>query len=331
MIESRSAPPGNEVPPAAAPAAPAAPRPAGQSVLLITGMSGAGKTTALKAFEDLGFECIDNLPLRLLRRLLRRDATDAAQIGHQLAIGVDVRTRDFGIDSCLAAIDGLQREEGISIKLVFLYCDDEEVRRRYTTTRHRHPLAGRLPLIEGIARERQILAPLRKRAELSIDTTGLSPGHLKRLLQGHFGLPDEQSLLVQVTSFSFRSGLPRDADLVFDVRFLANPYYEPSSQVAHRPRSRDRPLHSRQSGVRSISRIAHAIASSPAAAVRRRGKELSDDRHRLHRRPTSFGLCRGRARRLAAEPGPTGGDSPSRSGSLERTGPGSGHEGALKP
>jgi RNase adapter protein RapZ len=224
MIESRAAPPCNE----ASPAAPAAPQPAGQSVLLITGMSGAGKTTALKAFEDLGFECIDNLPLRLLPRLLRRDATDATQMGQQLAIGVDVRTRDFGIDSCLAAIDGLQREEGISIKLVFLYCDDEEVRRRYTTTRHRHPLAGRLPLIEGIARERQILAPLRKRAELSIDTTGLSPGHLKRLLQGHFGLPEQQSLLVQVTSFSFRSGLPRDADLVFDVRFLANPYYEPS-------------------------------------------------------------------------------------------------------
>jgi RNase adapter protein RapZ len=224
MIESRAASPCNEAPPAA----PAAPQTGGQSVLLITGMSGAGKTTALKAFEDLGFECIDNLPLRLLRRLLRRDATDATQMGQQLAIGVDVRTRDFGIDSCLAAIDRLQREEGISIKLVFLYCDDEEVRRRYTATRHRHPLAGRLPLIEGIARERQILAPLRKRAELSIDTTGLSPGDLKRLLQGHFGLPEQQSLLVQVTSFSFRSGLPRDADLVFDVRFLANPYYEPN-------------------------------------------------------------------------------------------------------
>ena len=224
MIESRAASPCNEAPPAA----PAAPQTGGPSVLLITGMSGAGKTTALKAFEDLGFECIDNLPLRLLRRLLRRDATDATQMGQQLAIGVDVRTRDFGIDSCLAAIDRLQREEGISIKLVFLYCDDEEVRRRYTATRHRHPLAGRLPLIEGIARERQILAPLRKCAELSIDTTGLSPGDLKRLLQGHFGLPEQQSLLVQVTSFSFRSGLPRDADLVFDVRFLANPYYEPN-------------------------------------------------------------------------------------------------------
>ena len=223
MIEGRAAPPYIEAQSDAA----AASQAAGQGVLLITGMSGAGKTTALKALEDLGFECIDNLPLRLLPRLLRQDATDATQMGQQLAIGVDVRTRDFGIDSCLATIDRLQREQGVSIKLVFLYCDDEEVRRRYTATRHRHPLTGPLPLIEGIARERQILSPLRKRAELTIDTTGLNPGHLKRLLQGHFGMPEQHSLLVQVTSFSFRSGLPRDADLVFDVRFLANPYYEP--------------------------------------------------------------------------------------------------------
>lgn len=201
--------------------------PAKQDLLLITGMSGAGKTTALKALEDLGFECIDNLPLRLLPRLLKPDPSDATAHGQRLAIGVDVRTRDFGVQSCLATIERVQREAGISIKLVFLYCDDEEVRRRYTATRHRHPLAGPLPLIEGIARERQILSPLRKRAELAIDTTGLNPGRLKRLLRAHFALPEGDSLLVQVTSFSFRSGLPRDADLVFDVRFLANPYYEP--------------------------------------------------------------------------------------------------------
>jgi RNase adapter protein RapZ len=203
------------------------PNAATQGILLITGMSGAGKTTALKALEDIGFECIDNLPLRLLSRLLRPDAGGAAAIGPPLAIGVDLRTRDFGIESCFATIDRLQQEEGISIKLVFLHCDDEEARRRYTATRHRHPLAGEMSLIEGIARERQILSPLRKRAELTIDTTGVNPGHLKRILQGHFALPDQQSLMIQVTSFSFRSGLPRESDLVFDVRFLANPYYQP--------------------------------------------------------------------------------------------------------
>lgn len=203
-----------------------APEGATQIILLVTGMSGAGKTTALKALEDLGFECIDNLPLRLLSRLLRPDDEEAAPIS-QLAIGVDVRTRDFGIESCLATIDRLRHEQRCPIKLVFLHCDDEEARRRYTATRHRHPLDGELPLIQGIAREREILLPLRARADFTIDTTDLNPGLLKRLLQGHFPIPKQQNLLIQVTSFSYRSGLPRESDLVFDVRFLANPYYHP--------------------------------------------------------------------------------------------------------
>lgn len=207
-----------------------APNAAGQSILLITGMSGAGKTTALKALEDFGFECIDNLPLRLLSRLLRPDTAETVSMS-LLAIGVDVRTRDFGIEPCLSAIDRLKREQKACIKLVFLHCDDEEARRRYTATRHRHPLAGQLPLIEGIVREREMLSPLRARADLTIDTTSLNPGHLKRLLQGHFALPEQQALVIQVTSFSFRSGLPRESDLVFDVRFLANPYYQPDLKL----------------------------------------------------------------------------------------------------
>ncbi len=198
-----------------------------QLVLLITGMSGAGKTTALKALEDLGFECIDHLPLRLLTPLLRAEAADVVPGRQPLAIGIDVRTRDFGIDAFNTIVDGLRQDSDVTLKLVFLYCDDEELRRRYSATRHRHPLAEELPLVDGIARERQMLSPVRKHADLALDTTGLNPGDLKRILQGNFGIADHSSLLVQMVSFSFRSGLPRDADLVFDVRFLANPYYEP--------------------------------------------------------------------------------------------------------
>ncbi|MBL8667288.1 MAG: RNase adapter RapZ [Rhodospirillales bacterium] len=194
-------------------------------ILLITGMSGAGKTTALKALEDLGFECIDHLPLRLLPRLLPNSG-DAAGPAPKLAIGIDVRTRDFAVETCLTMVDQLRGSKAVAVQLVFLYCDEEELRRRYTATRHRHPLSGQLPLMEGIARERQILSPLRNRADLTIDTSAVNPGHLKRMLQGHLGLAEQTGLLIQVTSFSFRSGLPRDADLVFDVRFLANPYYQ---------------------------------------------------------------------------------------------------------
>lgn len=149
---------------------PIAPDTAAQSILLITGMSGAGKTTALKALEDFGFDCIDNLPLRLLPRLLRPDTAEAVSISPLLAIGVDVRTRDFGIEPFISAIDRLRREQEVCIKLVFLYCDDEEARRRYTVTRHRHPLAGELPLTEGIVRERRMLSPLQARAELTMTT-----------------------------------------------------------------------------------------------------------------------------------------------------------------
>ena len=142
-------------------------------ILLITGMSGAGKTTALKSLEDLGFECIDHLPLRLLPRLLPSGGDDRRQPGQRLAIGVDVRTRDFGVESCLDIVDGLRNDPTIALSLIFLYCDEEELRRRYTATRHRHPLSHELPLIRGIARERQILSPLRRCADLTIDTSAI--------------------------------------------------------------------------------------------------------------------------------------------------------------
>ena len=200
-------------------------RPARQRLLLLTGLSGAGKTTALKSLEDMGYESIDHLPLYFLGRLMPAEA-EGAESPAPLAVGVDVRTRDFQIDTLIGIIDKLRRNPRLDVSLVFLHCDTDELARRYTVTRHRHPLAVDLPLNDGIDRERQMLAPLRACADLVIDTTALAPGDLKRLLEGHFDVSKANDLLIQVMSFSYRSGLPREADLVFDVRFLTNPYYD---------------------------------------------------------------------------------------------------------
>ncbi|MGZ8410850.1 MAG: RNase adapter RapZ [Hyphomicrobium sp.] len=198
-----------------------------ERILLVTGMSGAGKTTTLKALEDLGYEAIDHVPLSLLSRLVRADQA-AAQV--PVALGIDVRTRDFGVERALSEVERLIEVGLAEVKLVFLDCDDDALRRRYTETRHRHPLAVGRPVTDGITLEREMIAPLRARADLVIDTTTLSPGALKRIVDGHFAVCGEPELSVFVTSFSFRLGLPRDADLVFDVRFLANPHYDPELQ-----------------------------------------------------------------------------------------------------
>lgn len=195
--------------------------------MIVTGLSGAGKTTALGALADGGYEIVDGVPLSLLGRLLRPDQGEAAVAPHPLAIGVDVRTRDFSVEDLLRFIDDRNAEASVNLRLVFLFCDEEDLRRRYSVTRRRHPLAATAPVSEGIARERRILAPLRERADVAVDTTGLSPSELKAILDGQFGLAVQGRLVIQVVSFSYRSGLPREADLVFDVRFLANPHYDP--------------------------------------------------------------------------------------------------------
>ncbi len=202
--------------------------PGGMRVLLVTGMSGAGKTSALKVLEDLGYESVDHVPLWLLGRLVVASETSDPSPPGALAIGIDVRTRGFPVGTVISEVDRLARASDCEVRVVFLDCEDDELRRRYTATRHRHPLADDRPLTDGIAMERQMMAPLRTRADVVIDTSGLELGALKRLLGSHFGFASDQGLTVFVTSFSFRQGLPREADLVFDVRFLANPYYEPS-------------------------------------------------------------------------------------------------------
>ncbi len=194
-------------------------------VVVVTGMSGAGKSSTLKALEDLGWETVDNLPLSLLPALLRREADYAHD---HLAIGLDVRTRDFAIERLLRETehDTVTTAPVPPVRLLFLDCDDEELSRRYSETRRRHPLAKDRPLGDGLMRERQLMAPLRARADDVVDTTLFNLGALKSYLAQHYGLEESRGLLISVMSFSFRRGLPREADMVFDVRWLRNPHYE---------------------------------------------------------------------------------------------------------
>ncbi|WP_119460907.1 RNase adapter RapZ [Rhodospirillaceae bacterium SYSU D60014] len=193
-------------------------------VLLVTGLSGAGHTTALKILEDIGYEAVDNLPLSLLNGVTRGGNNFARPI----AIGVDSRTRDFTADALADQLNRLQADPGLDVRLIFLTCSDEILRRRFTETRRRHPLALDRPVDDGIRKERLLLAPLRERADLVIDTTDLAINDLRRLLRGHFALDQKPTASIAVVSFSYRHGLPREADLVFDVRFLRNPHYVPS-------------------------------------------------------------------------------------------------------
>ncbi len=195
---------------------------ASRRVVLVTGMSGAGKTSALKALEDAGYEAVDNLPLSLLASLVRPED----RIDRPIAIGIDTRTRDFGAGPFLSAIDRLKAEPALSVSVLFVDSDDEVLRRRFTETRRRHPLAADRPVVDGIVAERSLVHVLRDRADLILDTSSLAQAELKRLVQEHFALDAKAGLAVSVISFAYRHGLPREADLVFDVRFLANPHYE---------------------------------------------------------------------------------------------------------
>jgi UPF0042 nucleotide-binding protein len=192
-------------------------------LVLITGMSGAGRSSALKMLEDMGYEAVDNLPLSLLGRLVSTSSAEP----RPMAVGIDIRTRDFDVAALLAQAEALACRDGLESRLVFLDCDDDILARRFTETRRRHPLAGDRPVADGIRLERDRVSPLRSRADVVIDTSRLQPGGLRRLLRGYFALEESARLALFVTSFSFRQGLPREADLVFDVRFLENPHYQP--------------------------------------------------------------------------------------------------------
>ncbi len=205
-------------------AAPPPPQGARGQVVLVTGLSGAGRTLTLKSLEDLGYEAVDNLPMSLLRNLVR----PRRAVARPLAVGIDIRSRDFGPQPVQAVLRRLLEDDEVDARLLFVDCDDETLRQRFSETRRRHPLAADRPLGDGIRHERALMAPLRALADLVLDTSDMSPADLRRVVTGHFGLENRAPMVVFVTSFGYSAGLPREADLVFDVRFLTNPHYDPA-------------------------------------------------------------------------------------------------------
>ncbi|MBU1606897.1 MAG: RNase adapter RapZ [Alphaproteobacteria bacterium] len=193
-----------------------------QRILIVTGISGAGKSTALQVLEDLGWEAIDNFPIRLLPDLLSKDECQVMP----LAIGVDSRTRDFIPAELVQRIKELERErDDIEVQTLYLDCASGEVERRYNETRRRHPMARGRPIGEGIRAERELLDPVRRWAETVIDTTNFTSNDLQQSIRDRFADDAPQELTITVNSFGFARGMPPLADLVFDMRFLDNPHW----------------------------------------------------------------------------------------------------------
>ncbi|PZX16646.1 UPF0042 nucleotide-binding protein [Palleronia aestuarii] len=194
-------------------------------VLLVTGPSGAGRSTAIDALEDLGFEAIDNLPLSLIDRVLTVDRVHA-EARRPLALGIDVRNRDFSPDAMLEIVERLTEAPETGAELLYLDAAPEVLERRYSETRRRHPLAPEDMPAQGITREIEYLTALRAQADILIDTSDMTPHDLRAEIVRQFRMDDSPGFGVSVHSFSYKRGLPRGVDMVFDLRFLRNPHWD---------------------------------------------------------------------------------------------------------
>lgn len=193
-------------------------------VVVVSGLSGAGKSSILRALEDLGYEAVDNPPLSLLDELIANQTRRGCRL---LAVGIDARTSGFDAASVRAMLDRLHQNPSLRPELVYAWADETALLRRYTETRRRHPLAPQGRVVNGIAAEIAATAILRETADMVIDTSDLPPALLRQAIEQRFGNAGAGLLTVSLVSFGFPRGLPREADMVFDARFLRNPHYDP--------------------------------------------------------------------------------------------------------
>lgn len=229
-VQAQAASPAAPIPPRASPAsppheAPAEPRPpaAALTVVIVSGLSGGGKASVLRALEDVGYEAVDNPPVEMLEDMVSRG-------DGKLAVGIDARTRGFDAASLLGTIGRLRADPALRVQLVYCWANQATLLRRFTETRRRHPLVPQGLVSDGIAAEQVLTASLRDGADLVVDTSDLPLAGLRQLIEQRFGsgLDSEQSrMVVSLISFAYPRGLPPEADLVFDARFLRNPHYDP--------------------------------------------------------------------------------------------------------
>lgn len=193
------------------------------NLLIITGMSGAGKTVAVQSLEDLGFFCVDNLPTQLIPKFAELIEQSGGKIG-KVAVVIDLRGREF-FDSLISSLDALSEHPLIHYQILFLDASDQTLVQRYKETRRRHPLSTKGSLLSGIQQERLMLEEIKGRAHQIIDTSQLKPAQLKEKIVSRFSNEEQNRLTVTFMSFGFKYGIPIDADLLFDARFLPNPHY----------------------------------------------------------------------------------------------------------
>lgn len=197
-----------------------------QRILLVTGLLGAGKTTALRTLEDVGWEAIDNFPIRLLDRLLETEPGSARmESSGPMAIGFDTRTRGFDPARTIDLVKKLSQRKDLQVTTLFLDCAGAELERRYNETRRRHPMSEDKPAATGIMAERELLEPLRRWADVVITTTSFTSNDLQAAIRAQFASETPSQSTLTISSFGFSRGTPPLADLVFDMRFLANPHW----------------------------------------------------------------------------------------------------------